>query len=221
MLSVRREVNLPQALLRGVLVLLLHSDFLSPEHSSNFEPIHSNNIVTYTTRKEKPSQNLTEQKPPNKQRKTRRRCVSPSQLLLVDPINATAKLNDATSHRTPAQNQLSELKHKIRLSKNRDINPSEFKFPPMTPPATRRTTWKLGSGFQRRRKRRPLTGGRSPLNREEARRQTNLEKRAPRIQSANHMSSTPGIEAEKIPLDDKTGQSKKPQPTISKHTSGE
>ena len=218
-----RGISSP-TLATGCTCLLPTSGSLSPEQSINFEPRQIKNIITYASLKEKPSQNLTEKKSPKKQWNTRRRCVSPSELLLVDSIEANTELNYTTNQRTPAQQQLTELKHKIRLSKNSDINPTEFNFPPpMTPPATRRTTWKLGSGFQRRRFLRPLTGRRNPPNQEATINQIDLHTTAPRIQTANHTSSTPGIiEAEEIPLlDDKARQSKKPQTMISKHISGE
>ncbi len=184
-------------------------------------PHHIHTSHRDPSRKQKPSQNLTEKKSPNKQRKTRRRCVSPSELQLVDPIEATTELNNTTSQQTPAQQQLNELKHKIRLSKKRHINPTEFKFPPITPPTTRRATWRLGSGFQRRRFLRPLTGQRNSPNPEETRKQVDPDTTAPQIQTANHTSSTPGIiEAKETPLlDAKARQSKKPQTMISKHTS--
>ncbi|KAI4263726.1 MAG: hypothetical protein L6R42_001135 [Xanthoria sp. 1 TBL-2021] len=187
--------------------------------SSESRPLKD--IHTYSSRKRQSRQTPCREGPPPKQKKTRRRCASPSELPLIDTIEGTTGLNRTPSQQLQGQKPMSEIRQDIRLSKSRVVDPAEFKFPPVTPSTTRRATWRLGSGFKRRSRRPPSIGGRSSPDRE--RRKVNLDTSAPPIQATSTAFSNPGSpgnRVEEVPAIHNVTHVEMPQTQVTGETTG-
>ncbi|KAL8732510.1 MAG: hypothetical protein Q9166_002724 [cf. Caloplaca sp. 2 TL-2023] len=172
--------------------------------------------ITYSNQKhnskrnKKQRQSLSIQAPVGEQRKRRRRCAPANELMLVDTIEECAGLDKNTKNeRTPLQKPLSVIRHNIRLSKAKTIDPTEFKIPPSTPSTTRPPAWELGSGFKKPRQRRVSKSGRSPTM------QADMVKSAPHVQVTSNRSLLPGIEVQGTSVVKDARHSRLPGSTIS------
>ncbi|KAL8817399.1 MAG: hypothetical protein Q9223_003766, partial [Gallowayella weberi] len=147
--------------------------------------------------------------PPSKSQLDIPNTSSDTQLLLADEIPehqppseqnhdiviAPQGLGDL-EHRRPARKPLNEIRHNVRLSQRRSIDPKEFKFPPRTPANVKPVTWRLGSGFKRlpRLQQKML----SPVRNKKTR--SGINRSARQIQVTRNASSIPQIRAQGVPI---------------------
>ncbi|KAL8808930.1 MAG: hypothetical protein Q9200_003877, partial [Gallowayella weberi] len=159
-------------------------------------------IVTYSKQKNRsPYQPVIEEPPPKKPGKSPRRSVPVNELVLVDNtetpiIPCISKPNKPNEQRRPARKPLNEIRHNVRLSQRRSIDPKEFKFPPRTPANVKPVTWRLGSGFKRlpRLQQKML----SPVRNKKTR--SGINRSARQIQVTRNASSIPQIRAQGVPI---------------------
>ena len=124
------------------------SDSLGVAQDTRPESRLPNDVITYKLRRRKLRHNHCNEESQLKGKERRRRCADPNGLLLIKTVDGITDQDHTPKQRSQPQRPFSELKHDIQLSRSVTVNPTEFRFPPVTPSTTRRATWRLGSGFK-------------------------------------------------------------------------
>ena len=174
------------------------SDSLWVDQNTKLESRLPTEVVTYSSRKQKLGHDHCNEESRPKGKKRRFRCADSNGLLLIHAVEGITDQDHTPKQRSQPQRPLSKIKHDIQLSKSVSANPADFRFPPATPPTTRRATWRLGSGFKGQSRRQAFIGA-SVHRTRESKKQVNLDPKTAPIEKPTSPSLRPQHENGEIP----------------------